>query len=117
VNRIKDVIERFPKICPAELLENSVVPEGWFELVRQQLRRLERFKDVSVRQIKPKFLGLRIYINGPDAAQNIANEYEFKVGLCERCGVPANGSDVGGGAWMTLCEEHRLEERARRGLR
>jgi len=91
---------------------------GWFLLLDELCSKLKGH-DVTARQVKEKFGGLRFYLSGDDKAHDIVSEYESKsTETCENCGEPAKvESDHG---WLkTICssckEKGKLAAKIREG--
>lgn len=86
----------------------SVGP-GWTPLVNRVFDAIDEQKlDVVVVQVKEKFAGLRIYVEGADyqRVRPVISAVEGEsFGLCERCGAPGNLYDDDG--WLrTCCTDH-----------
>jgi hypothetical protein len=82
--------------------------EGWYNLIEAtHYAILEVDPDYKINQIKEKFGGLRYYIEGNEAAHDIAWKAEdISCGICEVCG--ATGVTRNKGGWYkTTCEAHK----------
>jgi hypothetical protein len=83
------------------------VGKGWHSLLEQAHAAVqEADPGYQTLQVKEKFGGLRLYINGSKAAQEIVRQYEREsYTICEYCGAPGSMTHIGG--WYnTLCPEH-----------
>lgn len=90
--------------------------DGWFDVIWKASQKLESIlqalpEDERFRaaQIKEKFGGLRLYLDGPSTpeAEEIIREAEALASqTCEDCGQP--GSVDRSHPWVrTLCDEHK----------
>jgi hypothetical protein len=89
--------------------------DGWFDILWQLCEDLEllvaELEQATVRQfeilqVKEKFGGLRIHVNGADDAirQRIEAAERESFRTCEVCGQPG---ELREGSWIkTLCNEH-----------
>jgi len=85
--------------------------DGWFDLINNLITKIDELdvnNEVRIFQIKEKFGGLRVYIDGPgtdeiyDLIEKAENE-SYKI--CEKCGNPGKPNKKG---WIsTLCDECR----------
>lgn len=67
--------------------KNCVGKGWWEELVEPFLKLIAHRDDVTINQIKEKFGGLRIYIDGPEFIGNIIESLmESSYKICEDCG-------------------------------
>lgn len=88
------------------------VGSGWFRIFYQMLSELDELRKsgeyIALRQVKEKWGGLRIYIDGPDEADDIVSKYsEMSCQICEICGEKGKLRSDG---WMvTLCDLHDKE--------
>ena len=85
------------------------IGSGWFRILYQMLVELEEIRlcgeHVYLRQVKEKFGGLRVYIDGPDKADDIVEKYSsMSYKICEICGE--EGKLRSDGWYITLCDQH-----------
>lgn len=79
--------------------------DGWYNILDELFSELNKH-DVQLMQVKEKFGGLRVYLNGgSDEVYNLidkAEEKSFKT--CESCGNPGKNQEIN--YWLyTVCEE------------
>lgn len=87
------------------------VGEGWRPLLQELFEKMDKLQkeqnlDIRVVQVKEKFGGLRVYINGAnDDVYALINEAEAKASkTCETCGKPGKRQTDG---WRYVaCEDH-----------
>ena len=99
-------------------------PPGWFKLVDQLLSDLfdiEGFHPDMIGQIKSKFCGLRVYLDGiipeEEKVNQLVREAEAKsYETCELCGGPPADKDpvMWGMRLCDPCQEHKEAYRTRR---
>ena len=107
------------------------VGPGWWPIIETLSRQihhhvewkqnqLEKYKqgngcpDVTVRQIKEKFGGLRFYYSGGDdeVSGMVRMAEAWAEHTCEECGAPGKSRDSG---WIkTLCDHHEAERQQRK---
>jgi len=98
---------------PRETALKCVGP-GWSLFINQLYD--AKPKRTKVWQVKEKYAGLRFYISSaPRWYNDLISYYEHKsYETCEQCGNPGvERTDLGW--YLTLCDEHYAEEKARRG--
>lgn len=84
--------------------------DGWFDILDELFLELSKYEGIELMQVKEKFGGLRVYINGgSDEVYNLidkAEEKSFKI--CEMCGKPGKNQEIN--YWIyTVCEDHKQE--------
>ena len=88
------------------------IGEGWHPLLRDIVAQLFAIGwDGQIVQVKEKFGGLRVYIEGNDEQQKlVAKMAHHSYDICEDCGEPGT---LRQGGWMrTLCDEHEVTREA-----
>jgi len=101
------------------------VGDGWREILEDlsnEISKIDRYKLVSVEQVKEKFGGLRFYFNVKEHDEVdkrdllnrvftlVSKAEERSQSVCEKCGAPGAlyGNDHG---WLkVLCDDCRKEE-------
>jgi hypothetical protein len=126
----KKMEEAYPKLFQ-EPYGGFCVGPGWWPIlealcdqihnhVEWKQNQLEKYRrgpgctDVSVRQIKEKFGGLRFYYDGgDDEIRGMVRMAEaWASHACEECGAPGKSRE---GGWIkTLCDTHEAERQQRR---
>ena len=92
-----------------DLAKQSVGP-GWAGLIDEIFDRRDReYPQIRIVQVKEKYGGLRVYVEGPAEQFNPFNELVDAIEhrsylICEQCGKP--GVLRQGGWVQTLCDEH-----------
>lgn len=88
------------------------VGSGWYPIIEEAIVDIEKHGGFIV-QIKEKFGGLRIYVQGGDfdAIDTVVRNAEGKAAIvCEECGKP--GQLDQSGYWLkTYCVEHIAERK------
>ena len=111
-------VRKFPKLLEADRTGPPQNPfhqfgieigNGWFRIFYQMLSDLDELRKsgeyIALRQVKEKWGGLRVYIDGPDEADDIVSKYsEMSYQICEICGQ--KGKPRNDGWIMTLCDTH-----------
>lgn len=118
----KRMVESYPSLF-TYLVEGSYEPvsyfgvecrSGWYGIIEDLLEKLSKYPDVRICQIKEKFGGLRVYVDGgDDEVYRLIDEAESKAyNTCEVTGEPGKlRSDLG---WIrTLCDEEYEKVRNR----
>lgn len=108
--KVEELLTKYPRLLGD--LPYIAVGEGWYELLDRLCRVLEHHTkhskiDVKAVQVKEKFGGLRIYVDGSDdyVLGAIALAETMSYSICEVCGKPGAPNSTG---WIrTLCDEHR----------
>jgi|WetSurSiteA1Bulk_404760.scaffolds.fasta_scaffold02200_11 hypothetical protein len=83
--------------------------DGWFNILDKLFEKLNNH-DIELMQVKEKFGGLRIYINGgTDEVYDLIDKAEQEsFTICEKCGKPGKNQEIN--YWLyTVCEEHKKE--------
>lgn len=103
----------YPKLFSSPDLQEIRCYSGWSDLLDALCRTLQNHMDdypdtreLVIVQIKEKWGGLRVYVNGGDAFSKgaIALAGEVSLTICEVCGQP--GSLVGE-SWVSVrCAQH-----------
>lgn len=78
--------------------------DGWYRIIDKASRIISKVDpDAEMVQVKEKFGGLRMYLDGNNRALDIANIAEsMSYTVCENCGKPGS---VRQGRWVqTLCD-------------
>jgi len=79
--------------------------DGWYDILDELFKKISKYPDVSLFQVKEKFGGLRVYLNGgpPEVYDFIREAEEKSYKTCEKCGKDGKlREDLG---WiLTLCE-------------
>lgn len=90
------------------------VGQGWRQIIRAVVSTIQN-SGGTIRQIKEKFGGLRIYFYHPDDATNfklnslVDSAEEICSVICENCGRPGKLRNITG--WMkTYCDACSCEE-------
>lgn len=81
---------------------------GWEKLIAPLLERAD-LEDVTVRQVKEKFGGLRFYVDSAsDELYELIDQAERdSIKICEMCGMPGNRM-IKAGWYKTLCADDAL---------
>lgn len=91
--------------------------DGWYDILDNLCSKLEKY-DIVLAQVKEKFGGLRVYIEGvneddwEEVYQMISEAEETSYKVCEYCGKPATLNNERYW-WRTVCdgcEEERREK-------
>ena len=87
-------------------------PDGWFDIIYNALKKLSKNPDIKVHQIKEKFGGLRIYVEGATKEEcDIIQEAEDKASkTCTVCGNSSSGPVMHRHWIYNLCEVHLQKE-------
>ena len=109
-------------IKPDPTLQNNLMAfgfmceKGWHQLIFDTLDKIEEIVvrdelDIQVTEVKEKFGGLRIYLDGYtdeiDSFVQAAEKQSFKI--CEICGEPGKLREING--WlMTRCDKCLAKE-------
>lgn len=85
---------------------------GWHPILEELFQKIDKLQkeqelEIKVTQVKEKFGGLRVYVDGAtDDVYKLINEAEDKASkTCEVCGQP--GTLQRDGWWAVRCEEHK----------
>lgn len=85
--------------------------DGWFKIINNLIKKIDKLdvnNEVRIFQIKEKFGGLRVYVEGglTDEMYDLIEKAETKsYKTCENCGKPGKPNKFG---WIsTLCEDCR----------
>lgn len=101
------------------------VSDGWFEIVSELARKVEQVllempeeqrRAIRCSQVKEKFGGLRVYVDGPagDVIHSLIRAAEdLSWRTCESCGAAGERRQVRGYLFVA-CDRHYEEERRRR---
>lgn len=109
-------MRKYTIIKPDPTLQNNLMAfgfmcqEGWYPLIEETLDQIQDIVDrdgldVQITEVKEKYGGLRIYVDGyTDEIGKIIEDAERKsVEICELCGK--DGKQVKfHGWWMTRCQ-------------
>jgi hypothetical protein len=110
-------MKKYSIIKPDPTLQNNLIAfgfmcgEGWYPLIYETLDKVQAIVDrdgldIQVTEIKEKYGGLRIYLDGDTdeifELTQMAEEQSYNV--CELCGKPGKLHRVNGW-YMTRCEE------------
>lgn len=87
------------------------VGPGWRNLVLKATGAIEALGG-TIKQVKEKFGGLRIYADGPEIVHKISDwaEKQSKT-ICEECGESGRIEDMGGGWLKCVCPQHSNQEK------
>lgn len=88
--------------------------DGWYNILDKLFAKLNKYKDIELMQVKEKFGGLRIYINGvntkySDKVYDLIDKAEAKsFKTCEMCGKPGKNQTINN--WVyTVCKDHKQQ--------
>lgn len=126
---VEDLEKKFPNLF-TQPYGGVCVGEGWWPIigalcsqidshVKWKQEQKEKYgngdgcPDVTIRQIKEKFGGLRFYYDGGDDMVDgmVRMAESWAARSCEECGKP--GKSRSGGWIRTLCDEHEAEHQQR----
>jgi len=85
--------------------------DGWYDLIYQACKDITAVDpEAYLLQVKEKFGGLRLYIAGNEAAQDLASAAEERsYEICEQCGSKEDVTSEG--SWVTtLCDVCRRRQ-------
>lgn len=113
----KKLFDQFPKVFAAKkdspfYYRGFECGSGWYPLLCRfsaacELIRQDHNDRLITAQVKEKFGQLRIYIEGPIWAQQLARSAESESkGICEVCGQPGVTIVDVDGLYMTRCTDH-----------
>lgn len=120
MNRELELVKKYPKlfeyygVSPQEscMAFGCECGEGWYNILDELFEKLSEYDGIILAQVKEKFGGLRVYINGApsgvsDEVYNLIDGAEDKsYTICESCGAEGKLYDDG---WMrthcAACEE------------
>ena len=82
------------------------IPAGWHDLVREYCARIVAVDPhARAHQLKEKFAGVRLYLDGSGEVYPLVDELESKsLKVCQWCGS-TDGARMRGRSWLrTLCD-------------
>lgn len=103
----KDIGEKYPTAL-GDVTCGADCGPGWQNILEPVLECCEKY-GIEIVQIKQKFGGLRVYIEGGNSEieRLIRNAETLSFTICEQCGAPGK---LGGRGWVRVrcepCENH-----------
>jgi hypothetical protein len=94
---------------------------GWWGILNEVTDLIEEWRmdgPVEILQVKEKFGGLRVYVNGVTSEQfdKLYEVADQSLKVCQICGKPGDRKDLRGYWILTLCPEHKEEFNERKGV-
>ena len=110
MNKMERLYKDFPELLNGVYIECN---QGWAKILEDAFVELDTLRrrdvEIYIEQIKEKYGTLRLYLQGPSEAQEIAQKAEsLSTKTCEVCGE--RGFPQSGGWWRTLCVEHLTDQ-------